>query len=416
MSGTVKHLWALDAPTIATDCGLFQLGTGGAPLAVPIPTFLIEHDLGLLMFDSGLDSDAAGDPARAYGPLAEAFDIRFPEDHRLDTQLGEGQRARLRPGSRRVRRVRRDQQHRHSLGPALARPLSTPDRRDRRHPMRAAVMVEVGKPLEIREIELDEPMPREVVVRVKASGLCHSDLHTMNTDFEWPLPLVLGHEVAGVVESTGADVTGVKAGDHVVANLISSCGACADCVLGVPTNCANPGAIRRGPNERPRYSLDGKTVTQIGDIGGFAEKILVHERNLVPVDKALPFDRAALLGCGVITGIGAVKNAAQVKFGNTVAVIGCGGVGLNVVQGAAISGASHVIAIDLQPASSNTPAHSAPPRSSIRPKRPISPPASGKSSARAVSTTPSRSSGCRRPFGRRPTSPAAAVRPTSSAR
>ncbi|MFE3171977.1 Zn-dependent alcohol dehydrogenase [Amycolatopsis sp. NPDC059090] len=216
--------------------------------------------------------------------------------------------------------------------------------------MRAAVMVEVGKPLEIREIELDEPMPREVVVKVKASGLCHSDLHTMNTDFGWPLPLVLGHEVAGVVESTGADVTGVKAGDHVVANLISSCGACADCVLGVPTNCANPGAIRRGPNERPRYSLDGKTVTQIGDIGGFAEKILVHERNLVPVDKALPFDRAALLGCGVITGVGAVKNAARVKFGDTVAVIGCGGVGLNVVQGAAISGASHVIAIDLQPA------------------------------------------------------------------
>ncbi|WP_063274849.1 N-acyl homoserine lactonase family protein [Amycolatopsis keratiniphila] len=87
MSGTIKHLWALDAPTIATDCGLFQLGTGGTQLAVPIPTFLIEHDLGLLMFDSGLDSNAAGDPARAYGPLAEAFDIRFPEDHRLDTQL-----------------------------------------------------------------------------------------------------------------------------------------------------------------------------------------------------------------------------------------------------------------------------------------------------------------------------------------
>ncbi|MGW0285815.1 Zn-dependent alcohol dehydrogenase [Streptomyces sp. NPDC003236] len=216
--------------------------------------------------------------------------------------------------------------------------------------MKAAVMSEVGTPLDILEIDLDDPMPHEVIVKVKASGLCHSDLHTMKTDFGWSLPLVLGHEVAGVVESIGQDVTGVKVGDHVVANLISSCGSCANCVLGVPTNCSNPGAIRRGADERSRYSLNGKTVTQIGDIGGFAEKILVHERNLVPIDRTIPFDRAALLGCGVITGVGTVKNAARVRFGDAVAVIGCGGVGLNVVQGAAISGASHVIAVDLQPA------------------------------------------------------------------
>lgn len=216
--------------------------------------------------------------------------------------------------------------------------------------MKAAVMFEVGAPLEIREIELDEPLPHEVVVTVKASGLCHSDLHTMKTDFGWPLPLVLGHEVAGVVESVGAEVAGVAVGDHVVANLISSCGGCARCKLGIPTECTNPGAIRRGPNERARYTLDGRPVTQIGDIGGFSEKILVHERNLVVVDRTIPFDRAALLGCGVITGIGAVKNAAGVKFGDAVAVIGCGGVGLNVVQGAAIAGASRVIAIDVQPA------------------------------------------------------------------
>jgi S-(hydroxymethyl)glutathione dehydrogenase/alcohol dehydrogenase len=211
-------------------------------------------------------------------------------------------------------------------------------------------MLEVGQPLEIRDIDIDDPMPHEVVVTVKASGLCHSDLHTMKTDFGWPVPMVLGHEVAGVVEAVGHEVTDVKVGDHVVANLISSCGRCANCLRGVPTNCTDPGAIRRGPGERPRYTMDGKAVAQIGDIGGFAEQILVHERNLVPIDPAIPFDRAALLGCGVITGVGAVKNAAGVRFGDAVAVIGCGGVGLNVVQGAAIAGASHVIAVDLQPA------------------------------------------------------------------
>lgn len=214
--------------------------------------------------------------------------------------------------------------------------------------MKAAVMLQVGAPLEIRDIEIDEPLDHEVVVTVKASGLCHSDLHTMRTDFGWPVPMVLGHEVSGVVEAIGRDVTDVKVGDHIVANLISSCGRCANCMKAIPTNCTNPGAIRREAGQRSRYTMDGMPVAQIGDIGGFAEKILVHERNLVPVDHTIPFDRAALLGCGVITGIGAVKNAAGVRFGDTVAVFGCGGVGLNVVQGAAISGASHVIAIDLQ--------------------------------------------------------------------
>ncbi|ALJ19270.1 Zn-dependent alcohol dehydrogenase [Microbacterium sp. No. 7] len=216
--------------------------------------------------------------------------------------------------------------------------------------MKAAVMFGVGQPLEIRDIELDDPQPREVIVKVKASGLCHSDLHTLKVDFGWPVPLVLGHEVAGIVEAVGDQVTAVKVGDHVVGNVISTCGVCDSCSRGEPTRCTNPGAIRRGPDERARYTLDGQAVTQIGDIGGFAEKILVHERNLVVVDKSIPFDRAALLGCGVVTGIGAVKNAAKVGFGDTVAVIGCGGVGLNVVQGAALSGARNVIALDLQPA------------------------------------------------------------------
>jgi S-(hydroxymethyl)glutathione dehydrogenase/alcohol dehydrogenase len=211
-------------------------------------------------------------------------------------------------------------------------------------------MFEVGKPLEIIDIEIDDPRPNEVVVRVKASSLCHSDLHTLKSDFGWPLPLVLGHEVAGIVESIGDQVSAVQVGDHVVANLISACGDCANCRRGCPVGCTDADKIRRRPDEKARYSLDGETVTQIGDIGGFAEKILVHERNLVRVDTSIPFDRAAVLGCAVITGFGAVKNAAKVKVGDDVAVIGCGGVGLNVVQGAAISGARRIIAIDLQPA------------------------------------------------------------------
>ena len=216
--------------------------------------------------------------------------------------------------------------------------------------MKAAVMLEVGKPLEIMEITLDQPLPHEVVVQVRASSLCHSDLHTLKTDFGWPLPLVLGHEVAGVVESVGDRVTAVQVGDHVVGNLISACGRCPSCQRGVPTGCTDAASIRRTPEQGSRYTLDGAPVTQIGDLGGFAEKILVHERNVVRVDRSMPFDRAALLGCGVITGIGAVKNAARVRFGDDVVVIGCGGVGLNVVQGAALSGARRVIAVDLLPA------------------------------------------------------------------
>lgn len=214
----------------------------------------------------------------------------------------------------------------------------------------AMVLLEVGKPLELREIDIDEPQSHEVIITVKASGLCHSDLHFMKSDFGVPLPAVLGHEVAGIVEQVGASVTRMKVGDHVVTNLITACGQCVRCQQGDQVRCLNPDSIRRRPDERARYTLDGKNVPQLGDIGGFAEKILVHERNATVVDNTIPFSRAALLGCGVVTGVGGAKNAAQVRFGDSVAVIGCGGVGLNVIQGAAIAGAREVIAIDLQPA------------------------------------------------------------------
>ncbi len=216
--------------------------------------------------------------------------------------------------------------------------------------MKAMLVYEIGQPFQEMEVELDEPMPNEVVVTVKASGLCHSDLHIIKADYGWPRPFIPGHEVAGVVEKVGANVTRMKVGDHVVTNLITSCGQCAKCQSGVPTSCSNPGAILRGPEDKPRITVNGEPVHQIGNIGGFAEKVLVHERNLVVIGQDIPLDRAALLGCGVITGFGAAKNAAKIRVGDDVAVTGCGGIGLNVVQGAAFSGAHHIIAIDIQPA------------------------------------------------------------------
>lgn len=215
--------------------------------------------------------------------------------------------------------------------------------------MKAAVLLQVGKPIEILDVEIDDPEPHEVLIRIKASGLCHSDLTIMNNDYGWPTPLVMGHEIAGIVERVGGSVTSVEVGDHVVGTLITSCGDCSNCRRGLPIRCTNPDASRRGPDSRPRLTLDGRPLTQLGDIGGFAEFTLLHERNVVKVSKEIPFDRACLLGCGVITGAGAVINTAKVKVGETVAVIGCGGVGLNTVQAAALSGARRVIAIDIQP-------------------------------------------------------------------
>lgn len=215
--------------------------------------------------------------------------------------------------------------------------------------MKAALITQIGQPYEIGSIDIAAPIGREVLVEVKASGLCHSDLHISENDYGFPLPLVLGHEVAGVVTQVGPDVASIKVGDHVVACLVTACGVCNQCIQGHPTACLNPGANARAEGEAPRLSQDGKPLFQFSGISGFAEQVLAHENMLVAIDKAVPFDRAALLGCGVVTGAGAVLNSAKVRFGQTVAVIGCGGVGLNAVQAAALAGAERVIAIDLQP-------------------------------------------------------------------
>ncbi|HEV7948912.1 MAG TPA: Zn-dependent alcohol dehydrogenase, partial [Glaciihabitans sp.] len=176
------------------------------------------------------------------------------------------------------------------------------------------------------------------------------DLHIAENDFGFPMPSVLGHEIAGVVEAIGPDVSEFAVGDHVVGCLVSHCGHCDKCQSGRSFMCRNASETQRGADQPPRLTRDGAPVTQFSELGGFAEYSLAHENNLVAVSPQIPFDKAALLGCGVVTGAGAVINTAAVRVGDTVAVIGCGGVGLSAIQGAAIAGARRIIAIDLQPA------------------------------------------------------------------
>jgi S-(hydroxymethyl)glutathione dehydrogenase/alcohol dehydrogenase len=214
--------------------------------------------------------------------------------------------------------------------------------------MQAAVFYGINQPLEIEELGVDKPRGREVLLRVAASGLCHSDLHMMKGDIPCAVPLVLGHEGAGVVEAVGTDVTGFKVGDHVVCCTALYCGACNPCLSGKSNRCTQrPG--RKGADPSAITLLNGKRLVQHGSVGAFAEQMLVHENALVQVPRELPLDRAALLGCGVLTGAGSVFNAANVQPGSSVVVIGCGGVGLNVIQAARIAGAERIIAVDLAP-------------------------------------------------------------------
>ncbi|GAB2746451.1 Zn-dependent alcohol dehydrogenase [Sinomonas soli] len=216
--------------------------------------------------------------------------------------------------------------------------------------MRAAVTETVGGPFEVADIRIDSPGPDEVLIEVRASGLCHSDLHVATTDAGLPMPAVLGHEVAGIVAAVGADVADIAVGQHVVTSPIHSCGACRACLTGRPYHCARSSATSRAQGMAPRLSLGGRPLTQFIGVGGFAEQVLVHATNVVAIPEEIPFDRAALLGCGLVTGAGAAVNTARVRPGDTVAVLGCGGVGLNVIQGAALAGAERIVAVDLDPA------------------------------------------------------------------
>jgi S-(hydroxymethyl)glutathione dehydrogenase/alcohol dehydrogenase len=213
--------------------------------------------------------------------------------------------------------------------------------------VKAAVLHKSPGALDIVEINLDGPERNEVLIRTSAAGLCHSDLHFMEGKYEPRLPIVMGHESAGVVEAVGEDVTYVKPGDHVVTCLSVFCGECEYCVTGRPHLCRSA-KVRRAPGTNPRIRENGQEVHASGQLGSFAEAMLVHEHALVKIDPAMPLEQAALLGCAVITGVGAAFSTAQVAPGSNVAVIGCGGVGLNVIQGSALAGAARVIAIDLQ--------------------------------------------------------------------
>ena len=196
-------------------------------------------------------------------------------------------------------------------------------------------------------MDIDKPWGREVLVRTVATGVCHSDLHVVDGLGRLKLdrPLVLGHEGAGVVEAVGADVTTVRSGDHVVACLSGFCGTCQQCLSGHPNVCTG-GIVTRAESGDPRVSQNGQPFRQFAGIGSYAEHMLLHENSLVRIDPEIPLDRAALVGCGVLTGVGAALRSAGLQAGQTVAVFGCGGVGLSIVQGARIGGARQIIAVD----------------------------------------------------------------------
>ena len=213
--------------------------------------------------------------------------------------------------------------------------------------MKALVVNALGRGFDFEDVDIAVPIGREVLVSVQASGLCHTDLLFATHDIV-PMPVVLGHEVAGIVDAVGPDVAQLRLGDHVVGSLAQSCGACARCLSGRPFQCTHPELTLRRPADAPRLSRNGVALFQGFGLGGFAERALIHENQLAVVPKEVPFPQAALLGCGVVTGAGSVLNTANVSAGDTVVIFGAGGVGLNAVSGARIAGASRIVVIDIQ--------------------------------------------------------------------
>ncbi|MFD3005283.1 zinc-dependent alcohol dehydrogenase family protein [Thermus tengchongensis] len=224
----------------------------------------------------------------------------------------------------------------------------------------AAVLFEMGKPrpyveskpLQVLEVDLEEPGPGEVLVEVKAAGLCHSDLSAIDGTRPWPLPLVLGHEAAGVVRALGPGVRGLAEGDHVVFSFVPMCGTCRFCAQGRPHLCergvqANrEGRLLTGAR---RFSLEGKPLHHHLGVAGFSRYTVAAQESLVPIPRDIPLEIAALFGCAVVTGVGAVVNTARVEEGASVAIFGLGGVGLAAVMGAVLAGAYPIVAVDLLP-------------------------------------------------------------------
>ena len=210
--------------------------------------------------------------------------------------------------------------------------------------MKAAVFQEAHKPLTIEEVDIVNPRAGEVLVRTVCSGVCHSDLHFVDGAWKLPMACVLGHEAAGVVEAVGEGVTYVAPGDRVIMSFRPFCGTCYYCMSGRPNLCSDPNLQAAAAT---RLTWKGQPILQFASVGSFAEMMVTTEGGVVKIPEDMPMAEAALIGCGVMTGVGAALYTAQVPGGAEVAVIGCGGIGLNIIQGCRLAGASKIIAIDI---------------------------------------------------------------------
>ena len=264
------------------------------------------------------------------------------------------------------------------------------------------------------DVEHDVPIGREVLIRSVAAGLCHSDYHYLDGTLKRPRPVILGHEGAGIVEAVGPDVRDIGVGDRVVTCLVMGCGECVRCTAGEPTRCLHPESTkRRTAGLPPRLSLDGVPVGQMSNVGALGDHMLLDERAVTTISADIPLELACILGCAVVTGLGAALNTAHVQPGDSVVVIGCGGVGLNVIQGARIAGAGADHRRRREPRQALT-CHAA--RRHRRRRRVV-----GRCRRRRFTRspapapiTPSRSSVARRSFARRSTWSLQVARPTSS--
>lgn len=218
--------------------------------------------------------------------------------------------------------------------------------------MRAAVLYEVKAPLKVEELEVTDLHPEEVLVKTAASGVCHSDLHIIKGDNPYPLPVVLGHEAAGIVEKVGSGVRDINPGDHCVISFMPQCGQCPYCTIGRPNLCivaARSGFSGVMPDGTSRLRKGAQEIKQFMDVASFGEYMVVQQNSVITIRKDAPLDKVCLVGCGVMTGVGAAINTARVRAGSSCVVIACGGVGLNVVQGCALAGAAKIIAVDTNP-------------------------------------------------------------------
>jgi S-(hydroxymethyl)glutathione dehydrogenase/alcohol dehydrogenase len=216
---------------------------------------------------------------------------------------------------------------------------------------RAAVLHQSGKPLAIAQVSASAPSSTDVVVRVRAAGLCHTDLEVIDGSLRYPLPMILGHEAAGVVEEVGTEVHHVSVGDHVILSWNPHCGHCFQCDRGQPILCdtylnEGPKGVHFDSRSKAKRE-DGSELKHLMFLGAFAEIVVLPAQQAIVVPKEIPFDRACLIGCGVMTGVGAALNIAEIAYGDTIMVIGCGAVGLSALQGAVMAGAGAVIAVDL---------------------------------------------------------------------